>query len=297
MVIGVQNFIRPHDYFIPSLFHPLFEDIVHRLYFENRNPSQIIPAESIVFVGYTILTIAIYAVNKDLKKSSFFLIAVLLFYLLSLGPSPFYSFFQNYFPFFSLIKAPCRFSVMVIFCLILLFSFGLRKISKKISKKPIIFFIGFLVLFEFFAAPYVTTKLEIPEFYENISEEKEDYAILDIPIREISTYLYYQTIHEKKMIGGYVSRTPYYARENLYKTPLFRKFMTNHNLEKNLTWSESELKDAYGAFKEFNIKFVIIHKNHMFNGEIQETQNFVSKISNVTKTYEDDKIISFKIDY
>jgi len=261
--------------------------------------------------------------------------------------------------------------------------------------------------------------LDVPEFYNNISKEKEDYAIFDIPVSEATVHLYYQTIHEKKAMSGYVSRTPYSAKETLEKKPFFRKFLVNSGLEKNWYWSvktwfpyifsdtstpnlcmsqnatayvftpdktnfevildtrsyyktrnleiylnddlideyevmpnetssisiklslkpgrnivkvrskegcdmpseleginddrclsfcfdyiagyklfdktDSELRNAYETLKKFDIKFVVIHKPFMFKEEVEETKDFISRIYNTSKVYEDDKIISFQI--
>ena len=60
-----------------------------------------------------------------------------------------------------------------------------------------------LLLLEFLCLPAPTISAAVPAFYRRMALDGEDYAVVD------SAYcmnMYYQTVHGKKLVGGYVSR-------------------------------------------------------------------------------------------
>ncbi|MFB0546924.1 MAG: hypothetical protein ACETWB_08435, partial [Anaerolineae bacterium] len=72
-----------------------------------------------------------------------------------------------------------------------------------------------LIVFEYWTIwPFPTMEAMVPDFYHRLAEEPGDFAVLDLPqwpiwLRRASNYaMYYQTIHEHPIVGGYVWRLP-----------------------------------------------------------------------------------------
>lgn len=91
--------------------------------------------------------------------------------------------------------------------------YGLSELLKyKVEKKALIYtIVSFLMIFEYLCIPYPTTQITVPEFYYKISNDTDNYALLEIPQNSNAahmnfTYLYYQTIHQKPLVGGYAAR-------------------------------------------------------------------------------------------
>ena len=66
-----------------------------------------------------------------------------------------------------------------------------------------------LIALEFLAIPYpmATPGYHIP-FYEQVAQEPGHFAILELPLRPMSDYMAYQTVHGKPIVYGYLSRQP-----------------------------------------------------------------------------------------
>jgi len=248
-------------------------------------------AENSNYIGYIVLFFAIYGFLKGKKprvaafrkaeEARFFLIAGGLFFLLSLGPYlrvlgkvtklplP-YLFFHNFIPFFSFTGVPGRFDIMVVFCLAILVSYAIERICANLSSFKKLAFTGVVSVFimlEYLAIPYTTTQIHVPEFYKKLREDKEEYAIIDIPSRPVT--LYFQTIHRKRLIGGYVSRPSKKAIDFLSNTPVINELMLNPKAAKEAKGSgreplskqslQGKKQVAKHIFEQYNIRYVITH--------------------------------------
>jgi hypothetical protein len=167
------------------------------------------------------------------------------------------------------------------------------------------------------------TYVEIPEFYRRIAKEKEDYAILELPVGECPGkgcpdplygnftyrfYMYYQTVHNKKILGGYLAR-------NIPKEVV--AFTESTNVIMNLKHPNNQLPEkiiqnisiAKSILKDFNIKYVILHKQFTFkqffkeyfenvkvsNTYIERVKPILDRIFENEIFYEDNQITVYKV--
>ena len=79
-----------------------------------------------------------------------------------------------------------------------------------------------LVLVEFTCLPYPTIDPEAPSFYYELAKDPDDYALVD---SAFSKNLYYQTIHGKRLMGGYLSRRPLEACRYFWGRPLLNELL------------------------------------------------------------------------
>jgi hypothetical protein len=116
--------------------------------------------------------------------------------------------------------------------------------------------------------PYPINKIKAPSFYYEISKDKENYAIMDLPINpttgaQFSFYTYYQTIHKKKITSGKIVPNAFSEKTT--------SFIDGSDFLKNgACLAESGLEDvkidkerSIKQLKDNNIRYVIIHKDIM----------------------------------
>jgi hypothetical protein len=160
-----------------------------------------------------------------------YLLMTILAFFLSLGPfiylakarifyGPYYLLYQ-FFPGFNSLRVPARMVIMMIFGLSVLSGFGstklLSSVSLRFSRSLIIILLALFALMEGFSGPINTPKVltgkNIPQVYQWLAKQKEDFAIIELPrpfdwSNTLSmTYnalsMYYSTYHWKKLVNGY----------------------------------------------------------------------------------------------
>jgi len=113
-------------------------------------------------------------------------------------------------PFLGMGRAPARMNETVMLPLAVLAGYGLVAILAKVKKLR--FRVGLtvslaaLIFFEYVVIfPFPTAGQNVPSFYEDIAQDGEDYAILNLPWAEgaiIRQAMYYQTIHQHRIVSG-----------------------------------------------------------------------------------------------
>lgn len=220
------------------------------------------------YLGYVTIILSFIGWRKN-RQANFWIFSGIVFFILALGPTlhilgktqfgllP-YQLIEHYLPFFSFGRVPERFTVMVYLSLAILAGFGLKKIKKKFRFLPYLSIC--LLLIEYSAIPYPLTKAEVLSFYFQMAKDKQDYAIVDIPSN--GQTLYFQTVHHKRLIGGYVSRYPKRGVEFLQTTPVIMTLKANIPTPTG----KKKLEDiGQEIFQRYNIKYIITHTDQYQN--------------------------------
>jgi hypothetical protein len=274
-------------FFIPAPFHPVLGNFIAPIQHFTGNTG-----ENTTFAGYTVLFLGLIAVLKrETKEILFWITATGVFFILSLGP---YLHFNGvmvmvpelncpvYLPYFlimnmpvvSLARAPGRWDVLIMLSLMVLAGYGLhylfskydgRSFGKVFKNHVIGVIFAVLILFEFLAIPFPMSDTTVPAFYKQIANDTDNYAILDIPGSVGNAQLmYYQTVHNKMLLDGYVSRTPESATRFMTATPMISQLLSDSPtlkpeddiLERNLT----DLTDVGSSILSYyHIRYVVLH--------------------------------------
>lgn len=329
IALSEQNFLKPHideipnlsndlmSFFLPSHLHPLFGRFTSELY--SNLPSWF--AERVNFIGYIVLGLSALSLLKSRRKPDikFWLISTFLFTIISLGPilhfngaSTFtdynikipllYQLLYDTIPFLNNCRAIGRFFVIATLGYSVLAGYGFSELLKyKPERKKLIFsIVGLLLIFEYLCIPYPTAQVNIPDFYYKISNDTDNYGLLEIPQNSNAgymdfKYLYYQTIHNKALVGGYAARYPVNASDFQRQTP-FIKELQYYSLETKDILQQDVTEIGTSVLNANNLRYIIIHRDDLSNDQL----NFVSDLLNKTlKTepdiYDEDQLIVYQV--
>ncbi len=126
----------------------------------------------------------------------------------------------RYMPIVGAARSPARFAVVAALGLAVLFAGALAALGHRYPhrRRAIAVIAGVLVLFELFPAPRILYSAEVPRSIERLRQIHAPVRIVELPIgvrdgvsgvgNFSSRYLLHQTVHGKKLIGGYLSRIP-----------------------------------------------------------------------------------------
>ena len=207
-------------------------------------------SENTTYIGYTILLLSLYAVWKLRKQTlvMFWTVTAILFSLFSLGPIlhvngktiftvfnttttiplP-YMILSRIIPFLDNSRTPGRLFVIATLAFAVLAGYGIDTLLKsKVTQKNVLsVLLCGLIIFEFLSVPFMISSVDQPAFYKDISSDHEIFALLEIPAT--LNYVaglkieYYQTIHEKPIVGGQVARMPADAMNFEKNTPFIQE--------------------------------------------------------------------------
>ena len=127
----------------------------------------------------------------------------------------------RYLPVIGGARMPARLSIVVMLLFSVLFAAALRRIAAahRAHRRWMLACVGALLVFELAPFPRTLYAASIPRIYQTIAADPRPVRVLEMPfgIRDgLSSYgnfsaatQFYQTQHEKPLIGGYLSRMPY----------------------------------------------------------------------------------------
>ena len=262
-------------------------------------------AENSNYIGYIVLGLSILALIR-FRDSRFWGIVAIFAFVMALGPYlrvmgkqyrafplP-YQLLHSYLPFFSFTGVPERFDIMLKFSLAIMSGHavsGIYNCKPKASvlrfsniriKHGFIVLTSILVIMEYLAIPYVTTQVDVSEFYYEMAKDEDVYGVIDIPSGSVT--LYFATIHQKPLIGGYVSRPSERAIDFLSETPIIKDLMG---------FGKTETKDfpktARDIFSKYNIRYVITHSDayrDFLETELSLKVHYEDKLIRVYLTYD-----------
>jgi hypothetical protein len=283
------------------------------------------------YLGYSALILAFYAVLKVKTKVRFWALCAVLFTILSLGPylrtlgmTEFTSLrIRVPLPFLILVGVPIlnsmvhpyRFIVITILSLAILAAFAVKEIlarfariglSKKRNLAPL--FAGLIclaILLENLSVPIFMAPGTIPPIYESIAREPGDFTILEIPLGSnydtagfYDRYQYYQTLHHKRIFGGYVARFPKSTQWFIDGTPVFRNFRYLDAQEDILIQNVSAIGST--VLEYYNVRYVLVHKDlFMWHPDYKKPDtlgriSFLLESMDVHPFFEDEYIKGFK---
>lgn len=236
------------------------------------------------------------------------------------------------YPLFSFTRVPARLIVMVMLSLSVVVAYGLKSLSlwiqnrsegivlrlpelkpgkvgsavsrnlpdaKRLSETVMVSFFLCAIVFEYASFPLPLGKLAVPEMYDQIASEEGDFALVELPRDycyaqcQVSEYQYYQTVHRKKLVGGYVARNPSYALDFVYNTPVIRELNFPELPPDILRQDLSEV--GLSLLNYYDVRYIILHRNYMTPEMFQQVDGFINDVLRVPLDYQDVNMRRYRV--
>lgn len=272
---GAENLLRQEAdimqadllaYIVPPPQHPLFGSWTEAIYQQRFY----VNARYWAFVGFTTLLLLLYAVVSRPREALPWLLTGSFFLALALGPCLRFNgkvYEEIKLPYslawdlFSSIgfDVPNRFNLAMIPALDVLIGLACAQISIRLKKPWLLFIPATLILFEYLVVPIPL--IEPPPhspFYDQMAADGEGYAIVDLPLTREAGELhrYYQTIHNKPIVGGWDHRVPSSAFAFINENSLLRAWRETNPQVATLATALNKLSKA-------NVRYIIVHKDQL----------------------------------
>jgi hypothetical protein len=227
-----------------------------------------------VLLGYTAIVLSIVGIARFFRQRDvqFWLLAGLAFFILAMGPHPSIvsrSLDSVPLPFLLLYKLPVlgsarianRYLVLTILAMSVLTGFALARGTGQGSRRsPAVlpWVAGRLIFLEFLAAPFARYQIQVPGFYRELGRDPGSYGVIDLPLSTVnSSYMYYQTVHQKKIAGGYIGRNVPAATEFMEEAPVFS--VLSHP-DRTPPTDEDQGPAAVAFLRDRQIRYLVVHR-------------------------------------
>lgn len=219
-----------------------------------------------------------------------------------LSPMPYELFFHL--PLLKFGRSPSRLAIFLMLALAIIVGYGCAALERRWRRfKWVTVLIGALIFVEFLIIPMRLDNraVAIPAYYDQLAREDHELAVLDIPIDlygaqgPAANYMLYQTVHQKPIVGGYISRTPYELLW-LFERPLLSQLRVRiYDDAEPYVFSPDIMARGLQDIHSLDVQYIILHKNELSieNSQIVRTA-LITLLSN--PEYEDNTIVVWQLD-
>jgi hypothetical protein len=179
----------------------------------------------------------------------------------------------RYVPVIGLARTPGRFSIVVALVVAMLFGAALTWLGRRWPerRRMLVTTVGALLFIEMLPAPLRLYSAEVPDIYRRIAPAPADVRVLELPfgIRDGTSSVgnftarsqFYQTVHGKRLIGGYLSRVSKRRVRDTRRDPMLDALIWLSEGRELDSSRWRSLVEAGPAFVErANVGFVVIDR-------------------------------------
>jgi hypothetical protein len=176
----------------------------------------------------------------------------------------------RYLPVIGAARVPARLTIVVMLGLSMLLAMAVQHLRSR-SRNPrlLVAGIGALLLFELLPAPRTLYSAEVPTVYRVVAADPRPIRVLSLPfgLRDgvssrgnySSSSQFYQTFHEKRLVGGYISRLPNLSIERYRRNSTLRvllRLSEGTPVEPELY--ERALAEADRTLRRLDIGYIVV---------------------------------------
>ena len=265
------------SFFLPNPLHPWWRHLT-----ENglaREPGGFV--ENVVAIPWTvILIVSVGAVSAWARLPRFWIVLTAFFALLALGPFvhaagvltyvPGPWALLRYVPVIGAARMPQRFAIVVMIGMAMLMAHVVRDLRLRARRAWVVTAVITVILaFELVPAPRPLYSASVPSVYEIIARDPRPVRVLNLPFglrdglsshgNTNAAWQYYQTVHQKPIMGGYLSRLPKKGVDLYSARPVIRKlFKLSAGDVPSAEKTREAAALAHEMRHELNIGYVVI---------------------------------------
>lgn len=296
------------SFVVPAVTHPLLSRIPAFRDFAGRLIADGNFRENTVYLGWVPLVLAGWAIARGPRRRLWpWLALALVAAVLSLGPSlkvagidtglpmPYQA--AQLLPFYKWGRVPGRFNETIVLGLAVLAGYGFSRLTAcRWRQGWLAALLIALVGLEYLTAwPIPTMADDRPAFLREWAAAEDDFAVLDLPqwplwVREASNYaMFYQTAHERPIVGGYVWRLPE-GREGTMKA--FQELLWPDGATDILARRRG--REAIPLLNQYDIRYVLVHP-HTLPPEDRENDLKTVRDALGEPIYASDRLVVFEV--
>ena len=315
-VTDLVSYVMP-----PNLYRTIWNEIPDPLPYPEWEPYHRISASAyyVPFIGLATLALALYGLWRQWSQTWFWLLVALGIMLMALGPQLAFNgqrFSALPMPYSiltdslldALIRRPHRLNNFLGLPVAMMAAWGTADLLSRIQDRwpngrgslyslLTTLLLGALILWENPIPPIPTTDTAVPQWYSDLAQNDETFAVLELPFHNRGfdkLYMYYQTTHGKPILTGHVSRLPQEAFGFIDSVPFLEPFKSTYtwNVVEE-SWVDFEDKDVTRQFELLaaeNVRYVVLNKQLIAEGFIQRWRDWVT----FDPVYEDDEVLVYK---
>ncbi len=274
-----------------------------------------------LFLGFLALGLAVFGLITNFKKVWFWGLIGLVYFELSLGPTlrlfvkdesvataadaenglPLPNRLLYALPFGDIARIPLVSVLIMALAVGILAAFGLTRLQqiKRVARFGLALpaIAAVFIFLEFLPLPRTLESTAYPQFYKDIQAARENFAVIDLPESSDSYAMYYQTIHQKPMVGGYTARKPAYS---FAITPGIKEIRSDYPSTRPRDVFDAATFENTPAVLNFNnIQYVVYHRNlqYLISPEYQKAHlEYLNGVFKDTKPmYEDKDLLVWRV--
>ena len=314
-------------FFVPTMYHPFLGSLVGRFDFDHSVGQHIYLGYSVLALAAVGLLFWKRGATAPEERGpsarvGFWALSAFVFWLLTLGPSlrvngqdtglplPFALLAQL--PFFKGNRYPSRYSVMLVLSLAMLVAFGLaalgqrRRAGRRGAGWLALLLVG-LMLFEHLSLPLPLSDMRVPPVYRFLKAElPAEGTLLDLPLAWRNGFRvtgtqhpiimfsqYYQSLHQRPILGGNTSRNPPLKFQYFTEAPVINTLIaleTGHQVGPDIVAGDREL--AADVLRFFDIGAIVVHPAQTG----PEMVPYLQATMPVERVYEDAETVAYRVD-
>ena len=232
------------SFLLPNPNHPLAPAAI-RDWLAPRADAYLENVASLTFIAMGVI---LFAVRRGWRPPRVWTVLTIVFVLLALGPFihiggintdiPGPWALARYLPLVRLARTPARLAIVAVMGLSVLFAAALVYLGDRWPhrRRLLLSAVAAVMLFELLPAPRPLYDAGIPDFYARVASEPGDVRVLELPVgvrdgtSSVGNFTarsqFYQTVHGKPLIGGYLSRVSRRRVEELREEPVLDALVT-----------------------------------------------------------------------
>jgi hypothetical protein len=275
-------------FFLPTMFHPLWGSLVKPIYYHHFSSND---SEQTLYLGYTVIALALVAVVKiSYKKTRFWALSALVFFVLALGPSlhiygtpvgiPLPYGLLLFLPLVNTLRAASRSGIMVMLALSVLAGYGMKSVLKwrEVGSRIGLMILGALMLlisFEFLTVPFPLADSRVPKVYQKIAAtSRAGGTLVDLPLHGLITkYAYYQTTHGKRLLLGQAPRMSVELLNTYADSVPFMRLFKNPELIQEYEENPIDKHEILRFIEFFDLRFIVLHRD-LLGAEMFDTLGY-----------------------
>ena len=149
-----------------------------------------------------------------------------------------------------------------------------------------------LVLAEFAVLPFPLFAAHIPDSYRAIARDPDPVTVLELPISAaIPVYQYYQTMHGKPLLGGYLNRLHPWYDDFAESFPTMRLLKDPPDV-----LDSAESSDGADFLRFFRVRYVIVHSRIAGDRQSRKLAAFVRHAFPLQLMAEDDGTLFYRVE-